>query len=60
MNPSASFVIQLFILMEMSGGVEKGRECKATCRVGAGLARKAFRGFPKLSEMFHFNYRRPI
>lgn len=33
----AHFVVQLFILMGMSGGVESGRECEAAHRSGAGM-----------------------
>lgn len=33
------FVTQLLILMEMTDGVESGRECKAAGQAGAGLAR---------------------
>lgn len=45
---TARFAILLFILMGMSDGVERGKECEAVRRAAAGLARKLCWGYLKL------------
>lgn len=50
------FLSQHFIRMEMSDGVNIGKECEGAGRAGMGLARDARKGFPYSPNKFIFQY----